>query len=580
MKKIISVIYSSNDEQWKNKLDTHLRVLNTNYPIELEYWDETLTLQDDFETLLSRSSAIILLTSVNLLEQGLLRFEKLRNRLKDKQEGGFPLFNLVIDRCRWKKYRWMNDIKKIFPTDDRILSNLDEEECERTLADIASSLIDTLGLKIHIRKGILGYFELRGVGHIDTLIFEPANRLNLITGDNGYGKSMLLECIWWALSGEWAQSRVFPNENYNKPRIGFKLMQKNEAQSNLEQIFFDFEKLKWPENTDYPKSSALVMYARADGSFALWDPVKGNIPPPPPGTLKGSPLVFKKWDVFDGIYEPIDGKSNRYLCNGMISDWIDWQKTSGSPFDLLTEIIRILSEYSGEPLKHSTPVRIFDDSRLMPSLEYPYGKVPVIHAAASVQRIISLAYLLAWLWTEHLTACEKTRKTPYRDMILILDEAESHLHPKWQRSIIPSLLKIKEYFSPSLDIQFIISTHSPLLMASLEPCFDELSDSIFHMEMKDGKIELNPQSFLKHGRVDHWLTSDTFELNYARSIEAENAIKKALHIQSSEAPDREEVKKIHNELCRILGEFDSFWPRWIFFAEQHGVTDDSCNITT
>jgi hypothetical protein len=100
------------------------------------------------------------------------------------------------------------------------------------------------------------------------------------------------------------------------------------------------------------------------------------------------------------------------------------------------------------------------------------------------------------------------------------------------------------------------------------------------MEMKDGKIELNPQTFLKHGRVDHWLTSDTFELNYARSIEAGNAIKKALDIQLSESPDREEVKKIHCELVRVLGEFDTFWPRWNYFAEQNGVRDDSCDKET
>jgi len=435
-----------------------------------------------------------------------------------------------------------------------------------------------LGSKKQIEQGILGYFELRGVGHIDSLNFEPASRLNLITGDNGYGKSLLLECIWWALSGKWAHFPVFPNENFKKPCIGFKLMHNNKIQSTLEEIEFDFEKLKWPENTGHPNSSTLMAYAGADGSFALWDPVKGNIPPPPLGIKEESPLVFNKWEVFDGIYEPINGKSGRWLCNGMISDWVGWQKTPGSPFDLLKNIIGILSEYPGEALnlKPSDPVRIPGDSRLIPSIEYPYGKVPIIYAASSVQRIASLAYLLVWMWTEHLTACKQTRKSPYRDMILILDEAESHMHPKWQRSIIPSLLKIKDFFSPSLDIQFIVSTHSPLLMASLEPWYDKMSDSIFHMDMNQGKIELNRQTFERHGRVDNWFTSDTFGLDYARSKEAEDAIKKAKILQQTETPDKEEVKRIHCELCLVLGEFDTFWPRWNFFAEQHGVQDVSC----
>ena len=34
---------------------------------------------------------------------------------------------------------------------------------------------------------------------------ELAPRLNLITGDNGLGKSFLLDVAWWALTRKWPQ---------------------------------------------------------------------------------------------------------------------------------------------------------------------------------------------------------------------------------------------------------------------------------------------------------------------------------------------------------------------------------------
>lgn len=45
--------------------------------------------------------------------------------------------------------------------------------------------------------------------------------------------------------------------------------------------------------------------------------------------------------------------------------------------------------------------------------------------------------------------------------IILIDEIESHLHPKWQRQIIPLLRKIFP------NIQFFITTHSPQVVASV-----------------------------------------------------------------------------------------------------------------
>jgi hypothetical protein len=37
-------------------------------------------------------------------------------------------------------------------------------------------------------------------------------------------------------------------------------------------------------------------------------------------------------------------------------------------------------------------------------------------------------------------------------------------------------------------------------------------------------------------------------------------------------PNAAEVREVSGKLSLYLAENDEFWPRWLYFAEQHGVT--------
>jgi hypothetical protein len=54
-------------------------------------------------------------------------------------------------------------------------------------------------------------------------------------------------------------------------------------------------------------------------------------------------------------------------------------------------------------------------------------------------------------------------------------------------------------------------------------------------------------------------------------LEAEKAIEAAKALQLSDNPNSEDVERVSNDLARYLSEDDEFWPRWVYFAEQHGV---------
>jgi len=190
--------------------------------------------------------------------------------------------------------------------------------------------------------------------------------------------------------------------------------------------------------------------------------------------------------------------------------------------------------------------------------------------------VLALAYLLVWSWHEHRAAANLLRKSPDPRMTVLIDEPETHLHPAWQRRIIPSLLAaiddLREGHGTST--QLIVATHSPMALTSIEPIFDEERDGLFLLSLAGGSVRLERQPWAMQGDATSWLVSDVFGLQQARSVEAERAIEAAESFMRGDASDLPEgLRKkgeIDRELKRVLAGNDPFWPRWIVFVENQG----------
>jgi hypothetical protein len=57
-----------------------------------------------------------------------------------------------------------------------------------------------------------------------------------------------------------------------------------------------------------------------------------------------------------------------------------------------------------------------------------------------------------------------------QEAVCLIDEVDAHLHPRWQETIIPGLRALFP------NVQFIATTHSPLVVASVEP------ENVFRLE--------------------------------------------------------------------------------------------------
>lgn len=59
--------------------------------------------------------------------------------------------------------------------------------------------------------GTLSLLSIENIGPAKKLVIEPKTRLNIITGDNGLGKSFILESAWWALTNTWTDRVAYPD---------------------------------------------------------------------------------------------------------------------------------------------------------------------------------------------------------------------------------------------------------------------------------------------------------------------------------------------------------------------------------
>ncbi len=278
--------------------------------------------------------------------------------------------------------------------------------------------------------------------------------------------------------------------------------------------------------------------------------------------------VFSPAEVWDGLL----GKDGKPLCLGLVMDWAGWQKENSSAFESLQAVLKAMSPSDKERLTAGDLTRVsLDDARDIPTIRMPYGQdVAVLHASAGMRRILALAYLLVWTWEEHCKAAKLLREEPTNQVVFLIDEVESHLHPQWQRQIIPALLAVAKTLIKKAEVQVITATHSPLVMASVEPLFDAGKDAWFDLDLERKKVVLRQREFEKHGSAANWLISEAFDLQSDRAVEYEDLVKKAAALLEQQDPSVDRIRAMNTKLVDALSPTDDFLFNWRYVCKKKG----------
>ncbi|WP_029758497.1 AAA family ATPase [Fusobacterium nucleatum] len=131
--------------------------------------------------------------------------------------------------------------------------------------------------------------------------------------------------------------------------------------------------------------------------------------------------------------------------------------------------------------------------------------------------------------------------------IILIDEPELSLHPKWQQRIIEVYKKIGE------NNQIIVATHSPHILGSVS------NENIFILyRNENGKIDAKTGDdiYSSYGQPVERVLKDIMGLESVRAPKIEKELEELKKLVDEDKYDTEEFKKKYNNLLEILGNTD------------------------
>ncbi|MEM9463513.1 MAG: AAA family ATPase [Myxococcota bacterium] len=405
--------------------------------------------------------------------------------------------------------------------------------------------------------------QCTAVGPCPSLAIDLAPRLNLITGDNGLGKTFLLDTAWWVLTGAWFHDHPAMPHSWTEAAARSARIALRSDHEPLKAATFDPREERWSRPPTWPTTNALVFYIRVDGCFSVWDPEIAT--PRAPDT--SAPMDLTPGEIWDGKRQ-----HGTVLCNGLLTDWLQWQARHPAIFDRYFTVVRSLFEADVPVEPGGAQALSLRDAREIPTLRLPYAEIPVTLLSAGMKRVLAMAYVVTWAYERHQRARARRSLDPGTPSIVVLfDEVEAHLHPRWQRALLPALLRQLEALDGHPAVQVLATTHAPFVTASCEALFDTQTDGLFVFTQNADRIELRPTPWTTHGDITHWVTSPVFGLERGRSLEAERAIGAALAFMRRDPtgdPELTTHAQIHDRLRAVLSDTDEFWAHWIVSAPK------------
>jgi predicted ATP-binding protein involved in virulence len=324
----------------------------------------------------------------------------------------------------------------------------------------------------------------------------------VFTGDNGVGKTLLLGLIFLALDTQQSiDSRIVDivlHQN-NDELITYSYSRTNSEEAYLNKLL---------SSNSYQKIAAY-------GASRL--SIQG------PDTMERNEYQLQNILV-----------SNAPLRN--IEYWLKMKLLSDQK-PLVRKVLDLLSSF----MPNVSTIDYKTDSKEGVIFQYEtlYGFEKIQDLSAGNKGVLALiGDLIIRLWDKQLDVQEiKNLKG-----IVLIDEIEAHLHPKWQRKF-PKLLA--ETFP---NVQFIISTHTPMTILGLPKNSSLIHVGYENQSAKVQQLDLDIQNMTPQ----QILTSDLFGVESLRSLYNENLEDLNTEESYSKLLENKEVKDRIKEVSKTF----------------------------
>lgn len=130
----------------------------------------------------------------------------------------------------------------------------------------------------------------------------------------------------------------------------------------------------------------------------------------------------------------------------------------------------------------------------------------------------------------------------HEEAVVLVDEIDLHLHPKWQRDLVPTLSKIFP------NVQFIVTTHSPHVLQSME----DVNLYVLRRDAESGEIEAERSNVTNFtGWTVEEILGVTMELGDDVLSVAYNAVKKDFE-EALRNKDRTAAQRYYERLDEMM----------------------------
>ena len=313
---------------------------------------------------------------------------------------------------------------------------------------------------------------------IEECTVELDKGFNLLIGDNGYGKTSILEAISVGLGGYIAGIADVSARNFTKDEIRVILEKAGDGSFNKRyqtpvlvrcKAVVEGEEFEWTRKKSSIKASRSTVEPRdiCRKAEQMSNEEKHILP------ILNYQSTARMWmqrrDATENIFSKQFYRTVGYEdClieasnNKMLMKWIrhmekiEWKRkeTVGE----YSGVKRALCNFMQEMIEEKVLSFEYDDQsgELIFKTEKEFLPIRVLSAGyqSLIWMVLDIAYRMALLNPGLL---ENISETPG---VVLIDELDMHLHPKWQWNIVSAL---KKTFP---NVQFIAATHSPIIIAS------------------------------------------------------------------------------------------------------------------
>lgn len=447
----ILIIYNSADKKWLARLKIHLRPLEQREQNIIE-WNTRLRNGNKWHTgihkALASAKVAILLVSADLLASDLIHNDQLPPLLRDASKKGLIIIPVIVGHCAFSfsqlaYYQSVND-------PDRPLSSISEGQVDEilfTLFQYISSIFskDFVPVKKNLALKALRVENFKGIRRIEINNLPESAKWIVLTGENGFGKTSVLQAIAAGLYG-----------NYFQDESGLRLQLVPDL-AYVEVEYFSAKKTL-ENNSRYPRElSELVELDRelaTYGSSRLQ--ISANVTTE---TIERQIPSFYSLFNTDGVLLNIEQRLKDAFTEEVLSK--DEQRVNdrslfGQIVDVFRKLLPQLKDIKIQEVNQFLEVRYIEQDENSNALS---EGASFTQLAAGLKNVIALVGDMIY----RLSTRQDVDQLADLQGIVIIDEFELHLHPKYQKWL-PE--KLSELFP---HIQFIISTHSPIPLLGVPP---------------------------------------------------------------------------------------------------------------